>query len=106
MVAGIDHARGRVLVTMDADLQNDPADVGRLLEKLEEGYDLVVGWRQNRQDKLLSRKLPSVLANRLIAWVTGVAVRDNGCTLKAFRADMIRDVQLYAEMHRFIPAIS
>ena len=90
MAAGIDHARGRVLVTMDADLQNDPADIGGLLAKLEEGYDLVVGWRHERQDKWLSRKLPSVIANRLIALMTGVDVKDNGCTLKAFRADLIK----------------
>lgn len=107
MVAGIDHARGRVLVTMDADLQNDPADIGMLLQKLDEGrHDMVVGWRIKRQDKWLSRKLPSMIANRLIAKVTGVNIRDNGCTLKAFRADLIKRVPLYAEMHRFIPAMS
>jgi glycosyltransferase involved in cell wall biosynthesis len=106
MAAGIDHARGRVLVTMDADLQNDPADIGTLLAKLEEGHDLVVGWRHDRQDKWLSRKLPSVIANRLIAAMTGVDVKDNGCTLKAFRADLIRQVRLYGELHRFIPAIA
>ncbi len=106
MVAGIDHARGRVLVTMDADLQNDPADIGMLLDKLDEGHDMVVGWRIKRQDKWLSRKLPSIIANRLIAKVTGVKIRDNGCTLKAFRADLIKRVPLYSEMHRFIPAMS
>jgi glycosyltransferase involved in cell wall biosynthesis len=106
MAAGIDHARGRVLVTMDADLQNDPADIGSLLAKLEEGYDLVVGWRHERQDKWLSRKLPSVIANRLIALITGVDVKDNGCTLKAFRADLIKYVPLYGELHRFIPAMT
>lgn len=106
MVAGIDHAEGRILVTMDADMQNDPADIGALLAKLDEGYDMVVGWRINRQDKWLSRKLPSMIANRLIAWVTGVRIRDNGCTLKAFRADLIKRVPLYSEMHRFIPAMS
>jgi glycosyltransferase involved in cell wall biosynthesis len=107
MAAGIDHAGGRVLVTMDADLQNDPRDIGRLLEKLAEGYDLVVGWRQGRwPDKWLLRKLPSLLANWLIGWVTGVPVHDNGCTLKAFRAELIRRVPLYAEMHRFIPAMT
>jgi glycosyltransferase involved in cell wall biosynthesis len=106
MAAGIDHARGRVLVTMDADLQNDPADIGALLAKLEEGYDLVVGWRHDRQDRWLSRKLPSLIANRLIAWITGVDVKDNGCTLKAFRADLIRQVRLYGELHRFIPAMT
>ncbi len=106
MVAGIDHAQGRVLVTMDADLQNDPADIGMLLEKLDEGHDMVVGWRIKRQDKWLSRKLPSIVANKLIAKVTGVNIRDNGCTLKAFRADLIKRVPLYSEMHRFIPAMS
>lgn len=106
IVAGIDHARGDILVTLDADLQNDPKDIGRLLRKLDEGYDLVVGWRQRRRDRWLSRKLPSLLANMLIAWVTGVQVRDNGCTLKAFRAVMIRSVPLYGEMHRFIPAMT
>lgn len=106
MVAGIDHARGDVLITMDSDLQNDPADIPRLLEKIDQGYDLVVGWRQDRQDKWLSRKLPSHIANRLIAKVTGVDVKDNGCTLKAFRARLIKNLPLYSEMHRFIPALT
>jgi glycosyltransferase involved in cell wall biosynthesis len=106
MVAGIEHAAGKTLVTMDADLQNDPADIPELLAKIEEGYDLVVGWRYQRQDKLLSRRLPSVLANRLIAKVTGVDIKDNGCSLKAYRADLIKRVPLYSEMHRFIPAMS
>jgi glycosyltransferase involved in cell wall biosynthesis len=106
MAAGIDHACGRVLVTLDADLQNDPADIGTLLAKLEEGHDLVVGWRYERQDKWLSRKLPSVIANRLIAAITGVDVKDNGCTLKAFRADLIKRIPLYGELHRFIPAMT
>jgi len=106
MVAGIDHARGRILVTMDADLQNDPADIPRLLAKMRDGYDMVVGWRRNRQDRWLSRRLPSVVANRLIARVTGVRVRDNGCTLKAYRAGLIKAVPLYAELHRFIPAMA
>jgi glycosyltransferase involved in cell wall biosynthesis len=106
MVAGIEHAAGATLVTMDADLQNDPADIPKLLAKLAQGYDLVVGWRFQRQDKLLSRRLPSVLANRLIAKVTGVDIKDNGCSLKAYRADLIKRVPLYSEMHRFIPAMS
>ena len=106
MVAGIEHAAGATLVTMDADLQNDPADIPKLLAKIREGYDLVVGWRYRRQDKLLSRRLPSVLANRLIAKVTGVDIKDNGCSLKAYRADLIKRVPLYSEMHRFIPAMS
>ncbi len=105
MVAGIDYARGQILVTMDADLQNDPADIEALLAKIDQGHDLVVGWRRNRQDKWLSRKLPSVIANRLIAAVTGVRVKDNGCTLKAFRAELIKGLPLYSEMHRFIPAM-
>jgi len=106
MVAGIEHAAGAALVTMDADLQNDPADIPNLLAKLGEGYDLVVGWRHQRQDRLLSRRLPSVLANRLIAIVTGVDIKDNGCSLKAYRAGLIKRVPLYSEMHRFIPAMS
>jgi glycosyltransferase involved in cell wall biosynthesis len=106
MVAGMDHARGRILVTLDADLQNDPADIPTLIEKIDQGYDLVVGWRHQRQDKALSRKLPSVLANWLIGMVTGVPIRDNGCSLKAYRADLMRKVPLYAEMHRFIPAMA
>lgn len=106
MVAGINHARGRVLITMDADLQNDPADIPVLIQRIDDGYDLVVGWRHNRQDKLFSRKVPSVIANRLIALVTGVDIKDNGCSLKAYRGDLIKRVPLYAEMHRFIPAMS
>jgi glycosyltransferase involved in cell wall biosynthesis len=106
MVAGFDHARGRVLVTMDGDLQNEPGDIPALVAKLEEGYDLVAGWRDKRQDRFLSRKLPSLIANRLIARVTGVPIRDNGCSLKAYRAELIRHVPLYSEMHRLIPAMA
>jgi glycosyltransferase involved in cell wall biosynthesis len=106
MVAGIDHARGAILVTMDADLQNDPADIPLLVERIEAGYDLVVGWRHQRQDRFLSRKFPSVVANWLIARVTGVDIKDNGCSLKAYRADLIKNVPLYSEMHRFIPAMA
>jgi glycosyltransferase involved in cell wall biosynthesis len=106
MAAGIDHARGEVLVTMDGDLQNDPADIGALLQQIEAGYDIVVGWRHNRQDKLISRKIPSRIANWLIGKVTGVPIRDNGCSLKAFRADLIKSIPLYSEMHRFIPAMA
>jgi glycosyltransferase involved in cell wall biosynthesis len=105
MVAGIDHARGQVLITMDGDLQNDPGDIGLFLDKIGEGYDLVVGWRHKRQDHW-SRVLPSKVANRLIAWVTGVPIRDNGCSLKAYRADLIKRIPLYSEMHRFIPAMA
>jgi dolichol-phosphate mannosyltransferase len=103
MSAGIDAARGRVLIPMDADLQNDPADIRRLLEKLDEGYDVVSGWRKNRQDKALTRKFPSMLANRLISWIGGVPLHDYGCSLKAYRRDSLADVRLYGEMHRFIP---
>ena len=103
MSAGIDAARGRVLIPMDADLQNDPADIRRLLDKLDEGYDVVSGWRKNRQDKMVTRKIPSMLANRLISWIGGVPLHDYGCSLKAYRRDVLVDVRLYGEMHRFIP---
>src|ERR1044071_1722441 len=103
MAAGIDAARGRVLIPMDADLQNDPADIVRLLDKLDEGYDVVSGWRKNRQDKLVTRKIPSMLANRLISKIGGVPLHDYGCSLKAYRRESLADVQLYGEMHRFIP---
>lgn len=106
MMAGIDHAQGRYLVTMDGDLQNDPLDIPMMLEKLDEGYDLVVGYRINRQDKFLSRKLPSKIANWLIGKVTGLPIRDNGCSLKVYRADVIKRVPLYSDMHRFIPAMT
>src|SRR5690349_9757846 len=103
MAAGIDAARGRVLIPMDADLQNDPADIKRLLEKLDEGYDVVSGWRKNRKDKMVTRKLPSMIANRLISWIGGVPLHDYGCSLKAYRRESLQDVRLYGEMHRFIP---
>ncbi len=105
MAAGIDLARGEVIVTMDGDLQNDPRDIPELVAKMDEGYDIVVGWRFNRQDKLVSRKIPSKIANWLIGKVTGVPIKDNGCSLKAYRANIIRSVPLYNEMHRFIPAM-
>jgi glycosyltransferase involved in cell wall biosynthesis len=103
MSAGIDAATGEILIPMDADLQNDPADIARLLEKLDEGFDVVSGWRRNRQDKLLTRKIPSWLANNLISKIGGVALHDYGCSLKAYRRDVLEDVRLYGEMHRFIP---
>lgn len=103
MSAGIDAARGDILIPMDADLQNDPADIKRLLDKLDEGYDVVSGWRKNRQDKLISRKIPSQIANRVISWIGGVPLHDYGCSLKAYRREVIQDVRLYGEMHRFIP---
>lgn len=105
MAAGIEHARGRVLITMDGDLQNDPADIPLFLEKIDEGYDLVVGWRFNRQDHW-SRVIPSKVANWLIGKATGVPIKDNGCSLKAYRAELIKQIPLYSEMHRFIPAMS
>ena len=103
MAAGIHAARGRVLIPMDADLQNDPADIVRLLDKLDEGYDVVSGWRKNRQDTLITRKIPSQMANWLISKIGGVPLHDYGCSLKAYRRESLADVQLYGEMHRFIP---
>jgi Glycosyltransferases involved in cell wall biogenesis len=104
--AGFERVRGDVVITIDADLQNDPADIGRLLKKLDEGYDVVSGWREQRQDPFWTRRLPSQIANRLISVVTGVHLRDYGCSLKAYRADVLRNIQLYGELHRFIPAIA
>ena len=104
--AGFDRARGDVVVTMDADLQNDPADITALMTKIEEGYDVVSGWRVNRQDRFLDRRLPSLLANRLIGWTTGVRIHDYGCSLKAYRREVLADVQLYGDLHRFIPALA
>jgi glycosyltransferase involved in cell wall biosynthesis len=106
MQAGFDHARGDMIVTMDADLQNDPADIERLLEQLDAGYDLVVGWRAQRKDKFMSRRLPSMLANWLISTTTQVRLHDYGCTLKALRSEVAHELRLYGEMHRFIPAIA
>ena len=103
IAAGIRYASGAVIVPLDADLQNDPSDIGSLLAKLAEGYDVVSGWRKNRKDNLL-RRVPSCLANALISRVTGVALHDYGCSLKAYRAAVVKDIQLYGEMHRFIPA--
>jgi glycosyltransferase involved in cell wall biosynthesis len=106
MQAGFDHARGSVVVSMDGDLQNDPRDIPRLVEKLDEGYDLVAGYRVRRKDRLLTRKLPSWVANRIIRVVTGVPIRDNGCSLKAYRRDVLQRVRLYSDMHRFIPVLA
>ena len=103
--AGFDYAQGAVVVTMDADRQNDPADVPALLAKLDEGVDVVNGWRKNRHDALLSRKLPSRLANRLIARSSGVKLKDRGCSLRAFRREVVQSLNLYGEMHRFIPEL-
>ena len=104
MAAGVAQSNGEVLVFMDGDLQNDPIDIPRLLAKLDEGYDVVSGWRKNRQDARVSRKLPSMIANRLISKVTGVYLHDYGCTLKAYRRSVFQHVRLYGEMHRFMPA--
>jgi glycosyltransferase involved in cell wall biosynthesis len=104
--AGIDHARGGTIVLLDADLQNDPADIPLLLAKLDEGYDLVSGWRKDRQDNRLTRTIPSNLANGLISWVTGVHLHDYGCTLKAYRREALEGFRLYGEMHRFIPVFA
>ena len=106
MAAGIEHAHGEILVTMDGDLQNDPRDIEVFLAKMAEGYDIVVGWRHKRQDRLVSRKIPSRIANWLIGRVTGVHITDNGCSLKAFRGSLIKQIPLYSEMHRFIPAMA
>jgi len=103
LAAAIDHATGDILIPMDADLQNDPADIPRMLEKLDEGYDVVSGWRRDRKDKMVSRRLPSMIANRLISWWAGVHLHDYGCSLKAYRSEFLREVRLYGEMHRFVP---
>lgn len=103
LAAAIDHATGDVMIPMDADLQNDPEDIPRLMAKLEEGYDVVSGWRKDRKDKMVSRRLPSMIANRLISRWSGVELHDYGCSLKAYRADVLKDVKLYGEMHRFVP---
>ena len=106
MAAGFEFAQGQRIISMDGDLQNDPADIPKLLEKLDEGYDLVCGWRKERQDKFLTRRVPSIVANWIIGKVTRVPIHDNGCSLKAYRASVIKQVPLYGEMHRFIPAMS
>lgn len=106
MAAGIDYARGEVIVTMDGDLQNDPRDIDMLVSKLGEGFDIAVGWRFNRQDKLITRKIPSRIANWIIGKITGVPIKDNGCSLKAYRAKVIKEIPLYSDMHRFIPAMA
>jgi len=104
--AGFHHAKGKIIITMDADLQNDPTDIPLLIEKINEGFDVVSGWRKNRFDRFLTRKLPSTIANWLISYITGLQLRDYGCTLKAYRREIIRHIDLYGEMHRFIPALA
>ncbi len=106
MTAGFDHARGRIVVSMDGDLQNDPADIPLLVQKLEEGFDVVSGWRKDRQDTFLSRKLPSVIANWIIGRSTGVRLHDYGCSLKAYRSEVAKNLLLYGELHRFIPVLA
>lgn len=104
--AGFDYAKGDVIITMDGDLQNDPNDIPLLLKKVEEGFDIVSGWRVDRQDSFISKKIPSIIANWLIGLVTGVTLHDSGCTLKAYRSDIVKNLRLYGEMHRFIPALA
>ncbi len=106
MAAGFDAATGSVLVPMDGDMQNDPADIPRLMEKMREGYDVVSGWRKDRMDAFLNRKLPSVIANYVISLMTGIKLHDYGCTLKAYRREIIEGINLYGEMHRFVPALA
>ena len=106
LAAGFDYARGEIIVSLDADLQNDPNDIPSLIQKIEEGFDIVSGWRRSRKDKFFSRRVPSMIANKLISRLTRVRLHDYGCTLKAFRSEVIKNVKLYGELHRFIPAIA
>ena len=106
MSAGFDHSSGEVIITLDADLQNDPKDIPEILNKLDEGYDIVSGWRKNRQDKAITRRFPSVVANKIISSLTGVYLHDYGCTLKAYRREIIENIELYGEMHRYVPAVA
>jgi glycosyltransferase involved in cell wall biosynthesis len=106
MQAGFDHARGDIVATLDGDLQNDAADIPAMIERLEEGYDMVVGYRVNRQDRMILRRVPSWAANRLLAWTTGIRIRDTGCSLKVYRRVLIEGIRLYADLHRFIPALA
>ena len=101
--AGIDLSKGEIIIPMDGDLQNDPEDIPALLQKIEEGYDVVSGWRKDRKDPFLKRRLPSIIANRIISFIGGVSLHDYGCTLKAYRRDILKNIRLYGEMHRFIP---
>ena len=106
LAAGFDQARGEIIVTIDGDLQNDPTDIPRLVDKLNEGYDIVSGWRKNRKDPLITKSLPSKLSNKLASWLTGVNLHDFGCTLKAYRREVVQGIQLYGELHRYIPAVA
>jgi len=104
--AGFDYAKGDIIISMDADMQNDPSDIPLLLEKIDEGYDLVNGWRHDRKDTFINRRLPSIIANKIISYTTNVKLHDYGCTLKAFKKDVVKNTKLYGEMHRFLPAIA
>jgi len=106
MSAGFDYARGSIIVTMDGDLQNDASDIPRMVQKLEEGYDVVSGWRKDRKDPFLSKRLPSLISNKMASWMTGVHIHDYGCTLKVYRSEVIEEINLYGELHRFIPAMA
>lgn len=106
MRAGFEYSHGAIIITLDSDLQNDPGDIPNMLAKMQEGYDIVSGWRKNRKDKLFSRRMPSVIANRLISRLFGVSLHDYGCTLKAYRKEVLENVELYGEMHRYIPAVA
>ena len=106
LAAGFEEARGRVVVTLDGDLQNDPADIPRMVEELERGFDIVAGWRRKRRDAFLRRRLPSLIGNRLIAFATGISIHDTGCTLKAFRGELVKNMVIYGEQHRFLPVLS
>ena len=104
--AGFDHCRGDVVVALDADLQNDPADIPRIVDKVQEGYDIVNGWRKSRKDRLFTRRIPSFLGNKLISFITRVKLHDYGCTLRGFRSEVVKNLKIYGEMHRYIPAIA
>lgn len=106
MSAGFNESRGKIIITMDADLQNDPTDIPKLLAEIDKGFDVVSGWRRDRKDTYINRRLPSIIANSLISYITGVHLHDYGCTLKAYRREIVQDVQLYGELHRFIPALA
>lgn len=106
MSAGFDHAQGEIIITMDGDLQNDPTDIPMLVETLETGYDIVSGWRKGRKDPLISKRFPSFISNKVASWVTGVKLHDYGCTLKAYRKEILDEIHLYGELHRFIPALA
>ncbi len=104
--AGFEYAKGDIVITLDADLQNDPGDIPKLIEKISEGYDVVSGWRKERHDPFLTRRLPSLIANKIISRITGVRLHDYGCTLKAYRREIVKDIDLYGQMHRFLPALA